>query len=561
MTVRERPLSLHHGDALGSHPTTSLPQAGTAAPSDPRRRSHLLACGVFLAVVLAMFADVLLAGGDSLLSVGEDMWIFYYWREFGFSELAKGNLALWNPHVFSGAPYFAGFQPALLYPPNWLHLVLPVAPAINAIIALHVFLAGMFVYAWTSHRGLHPAACILVGLVFMFSGAYFLQIYRGHLSNLSTMVWAPLILLAVDGCLDTGSWRWSLVGMAAVAMQLFAGHVQYVFYTAVVVGAYAFVGWIRADNRPRAAAALAAIYAGGASLAAIQLLPGLQATAESLRTSLSYEVARSFAFPPENLLTLALPSFFGAVTGAPYLGRWTLTETSVFVGTVSFLLALYGAIGGAKQLTRGSLGMVGFVFVLAFGDNTPLFRLLFDYVPGFGSFRGITKFTFLATLFCLMLTGIGADLLLRAPRRPTWPARTAVLLGAVFVVAGGAIWTSAASGADGWWGQVLASVDVNDFAYTAYGPQSPHRCFLQGNGRHRRAVAAAGRRELAPDRGPAVGRALLANAAVRDRTAPGSWKCSRTRTTSVPRSIPSNWSSAPTRCVHRSRPRKARHAS
>jgi hypothetical protein len=37
--------------------------------------------------------------------------------------------------------------------------------------------------------------------------------------------------------------------------------------------------------------------------------------------------------------------------------------------------------------------------ILAFGYYTPLFRLLYDYVPGFSSFRGIYKFTYLTGLF------------------------------------------------------------------------------------------------------------------------------------------------------------------
>ena len=32
---------------------------------------------------------------------------------------------------------------------------------------------------------------------------------------------------------------WSLVGMLAVAMQIFAGHPQYLFYTAIAAGVYA----------------------------------------------------------------------------------------------------------------------------------------------------------------------------------------------------------------------------------------------------------------------------------------------------------------------------------
>jgi hypothetical protein len=48
---------------------------------------------------------------------------FFAWRDFGFRQLRAGNLALWNPHIYAGAPYFGGFQGALLYPLNVLFLV------------------------------------------------------------------------------------------------------------------------------------------------------------------------------------------------------------------------------------------------------------------------------------------------------------------------------------------------------------------------------------------------------------------------------------------------------
>src|SRR6185369_14124899 len=105
---------------------------------------------------------------------------------------------------------------------------------------------------WMRHRRLHPAACVLAGVVFMLSGAHFLQVYRGHLHTLTTAVWTPLVFLAIDGILDDRdrALRWMLVGAAAVAMQIFAGHVQYIFYTAIIAGVYALACWIAYSRRP-----------------------------------------------------------------------------------------------------------------------------------------------------------------------------------------------------------------------------------------------------------------------------------------------------------------------
>jgi hypothetical protein len=117
-----------------------------------------LGLGGVALLAAAMFGDMLIAPGSRVLgNIQQDLTLhFLWWREFGFGELAKGNIALWNPHIFSGATFFGNTQPALLYPPNWLFLALPLPPATNWSIALNAWLLGAFMYLWTWRRGMHP---------------------------------------------------------------------------------------------------------------------------------------------------------------------------------------------------------------------------------------------------------------------------------------------------------------------------------------------------------------------------------------------------------------------
>ena len=133
------------------------------------------------AMVVAMFASIVLTGGDQVLShSGTDLSAeFVYWRQFGFDQLRAGHLALWNPHVFSGVPFMGGFQAALFYPPDWIYLILPLRTAINCEIVLHVFLIGLFTWAWLRRYDLHPLALLLGCTVTMFGGPFFLH----HLSR------------------------------------------------------------------------------------------------------------------------------------------------------------------------------------------------------------------------------------------------------------------------------------------------------------------------------------------------------------------------------------------
>ena len=381
-------------------------------------------------LVLAMFADVLLWPGTRVLGVeNTDLGLhFLHWRSFGFGELARGNLALWNPHVYAGEPFFGGMQSALLYPPNVLFLVLPLPLAANWSIALNVWLLGAFTCLWAMRRGLHPFAAFVAGALAMFCAPHFLRVYAGHVAGMAAMAWAPLIFLCLDAWIESRRPRWLLVGMLAVAMQVFAGHPQTVYLTALSAGIYCL---LRKDllGAP-------AVFAGGGALAAVQLLTGFQATSETVRDRpLTLELARYFSFPTENLVTLLAPGFFGDMLHHPYWGRWYLWEGTAFIGVIGLVLALYGAFRGSLAGKRALLVTAAAAALLALGDNSPLFGVLFDWLPWFDRFRGAGKFIFISALILVLFAASGLDVLLRersAPRRAVW------VVGAAAVALGGA---------------------------------------------------------------------------------------------------------------------------
>src|SRR5439155_7869210 len=65
-----------------------------------------------------------------------------------------------------------------------------------------------------------------------------LHLFAGHLPNLCTMVWAPLLFLAIAKVFARPALRPCLLGIFAATMALLAGHIQYVFYLAVAAAIY-----------------------------------------------------------------------------------------------------------------------------------------------------------------------------------------------------------------------------------------------------------------------------------------------------------------------------------
>ncbi|HPJ97560.1 MAG TPA: YfhO family protein, partial [Syntrophales bacterium] len=394
------------------------------------------ACFVLLMITLAMYGDVLFSNSDRVLSAsGLDLYSGELsGLDSSYRALRKGVFIPWNAHVFSGA-FSLG---TALYPPNFLIFMLPLPQVVNVGIALHVFLAGFFMYLWAARRRLHPLACLTVAVILMFSGPFFMHVFAGHVGNLCAMTWAPLILVAVDGMAERPSFKWALLGIFAVTMQILASQFQYVYYTALTAVIYSLVRLPAIEHRRTIILGLFSIPAGGFLLSAFHLLPSIAAAGEGVRsTGVAVSFAAMFSFPPENFLTLIAPFFFGNIQEFPYWGRCYLWEMCLFTGVIGFFLAVFGAVQGQIRRRCELPAMIVVLLILALGAHTPMFRLLFDWLPGFDKFRGTSKFMFFASLFWIMLAGYGCDAAIR--KRISWPIFTIPLVAAA-LLGGLAIW-------------------------------------------------------------------------------------------------------------------------
>lgn len=428
-------------------------------PLDPRaaRRATLISLAALALLVLALFRTTLwqatyILGADNTDMANQ----FVAWRSFGFGALAQGHFPQWNPYIYGGEPYFGGMQSALLYPPNILFLILPLNVALNWSIAINMWLLGAFMFAWGRMRGLSHAASFLSGAIAMFCGACAPHIFAGHLSNLCTMPWAPLVLLCIDGWIDLRNPKWLLVGIGAVAIQILAGHIQYVFFTAIAAGLYSLARLVQTRGGIAAAAGLLSIYPAGAALAGVQLLTAIEASGESVRgANVDWSFVSSFSFPPENFLTLIVPHVYG--TPRLYFGREVPWEMSLFIGVAGAALVLIALIRAGLRRDWPIYAVIAATLVLAAGQYTPLLHFLFQYVPGFDMFRGYSKFVFQASLFLALLAGIGFDSL-RARPAPLLLAAAFVILGAILFARAGIL--AGIPQAD--WNSFLASMGKPD---------------------------------------------------------------------------------------------------
>ena len=373
----------------------------------------------YAGLTFAIFGDALIATGDLVIThrPGDTSLYFTRFRYFGFSELQNGNLALWNPHIFGGAPFVGTVQSAMLYPLNLIFLFLPVAKAVNVSIAFHHFLTGVLMYAWARNRELRAFPAFFSGVLVMFGAAYFMRAYAGHLTMLNALAWTPLILLSVDKIFTRPSLGWSLVGVFAVSMQASAGYPQSAYASALVLAMYCVFRYVRCERKVGVAMALAPIAVLPALICALPLWTGLEAGGESLRGGgVDYAFATTFSFPPENLLGFLAPRYLGDHVTFPYWGRWSIWDASLYFGVGGFALMLFGIVRGEAAQKRFSTVIMLVMLLICLGGYTPAFRWIFDWVPGFSLFRAPSKYAFHVAIFAALLSGIGLQAVLDGKR-------------------------------------------------------------------------------------------------------------------------------------------------
>ena len=436
-----------------------------------RQRETWLAAAAIAALVLIVYGDVLLRFDDTVISAkqGDISLYFATFREFGFRELAAGNLVLWNPHVFSGSPFVGGFQSAMFYPPNLMYMALPLAFALNLDICLHAFLLGLFAYMWIRPKVSSMAPALFASALVMLSGPYALRALAGQLTMLSSLAYAPLLLLAIDRVFDAAAEKRStlgpvLVGIAATSLAVVAGYPGTVFMLAITAAIYCGLRFIPASRRFHTLLPLTAIAVCPVGITLVQLWIGAETASESIRSGGgSYEFATTFSFPFENLVTLVAPSFFGDNIRFNYWGRWNYWDVTFFLGVAATIFTLTGAIWSRGLWRAIAIVLTTILLLISFGRYTMLYEWLYDYVPGFQSFRAPSKFLFFAALFIALLSALGLDALLE--RR--WLARTgtagiAWLLGLALLAGIGAIaWARSGDLDTSRWGKNLYRAESN----------------------------------------------------------------------------------------------------
>ena len=433
----------------------------------PSLRQDVGAVALLLLAALGFFWRVLLTGEAWKPAGGGDLVSFLFpTYRFAAARLWAGDVPLWNPHLYGGAPFLADMQSGLFYPLNLLLFLL--APGFRYevmqwLAAGHVLLAGISMYFCLRYlapdRRLRVPAALLGALAYMFSGIF--VVHFGNLNLIAVAAWLPLVFLLFWRALQGRSLVLAAGAGVALGVATLAGHLQVTLMIGLALGLAAVVAVAQGVRRAGGARArslawwdrrwlepawpllaLAVTAAVALGLAALVLLPAFEYARLSPRAALPYREAARYSLVPALLGELIVPALFSSREPGLYWGVWDRVAAG-YLGLFPLILA-----GLALLLRRGRriallAVLAAAALLLALGGESLLHGWAYLLLPGFRQIRAPARFVLLLDFALAGLAALGLDRLLQPLDRGTRRAfegawRGLLWLGGAAAVVGGA---------------------------------------------------------------------------------------------------------------------------
>lgn len=423
-------------------------------------------CAILLSACLLAYAPVIagLLRGDWPF-VDDALTLFNKWHEFANVPLRRGELPLWNPHLFTGLPFFANNQTALLYPPNLIYLLLPMAWALFADAFAHTLLLGAGGYVLLRALRLGRTASLFGALVLMLGAPVSAHIGNGHFTWHAVRAWIPWELWGLLTLLRTPRTREAVRLALFVTATLAAGYPPVALLGAGMCAGL-LLAWACAHRRANREfwtarlkmLSLAGVLAG--TLGAAWLLPFADVSRASTHaTGLAWNEATHDSADWKSFVRLLLPGFFGMNRSLSWSLRFPHEETGS-VGILALALAL-----GAPLLARREnhrlpravpwlWALLPLTALLALGYHTPVYAWFFK-LPLVKATRVPARWLEAWYLVAALLSAFSLQALLeragrRAPERPEALLRG--LLWTALLMCGGALaWAQLSGSNDELW--------------------------------------------------------------------------------------------------------------
>ena len=327
-------------------------------------------------------------------------------RFYADKEIRNGFLPLWNPHNFSGIPFQADIQTGVFYPFNLALSLFPQKELIDFFrlyqiqIIFHFILAAYFTFIFLRKLDLNFVSSFLGGAIYSFSGFFFSHAH--HSNMVHSGIWLPAILYCcLKGFKDDFRWIW--VCPFILSISLFGGHPQMTLFIIYFFSLfYIFLSWRDSSHLGIHLLRFFMIVLTFFLLGAVQILPTAEFLNQTVRSSMDFSSAVTDSLPLNSLWTFLLPNW----NLAEYQ-TWQWWEFRNYLSSGAILLAIWGTIRSLKGMVLFFSIIGGLALMLSFGSNTPIYKLFYDFAPGFSYFRVPARFIMIFTFCVSVLAAYG----------------------------------------------------------------------------------------------------------------------------------------------------------
>lgn len=360
--------------------------------------------------------------------------------------IRAGELPFWTSQIMTGAPFSVDPLSLLLF------TLFPPTLALGLLYGILLIITATGTYLLARHLGASRAGAFLSGFSFAWSGFFVCQMR--HLGIIGTAALFPCALYCLEKAVshqggDQQTARlmpvarkllWLMLFSLCFGLQILAGFPQTVYICALVYGLLVCwrMSWLVWGRSFKEGIRQASILASGALgavmlgtlMGMIQLLPLWELGTVSDRAGgISFEAATALPYPWICVLTFFCPYYLGDISNMSFQFQKTTLfwEVYGYAGMFTLLLALLAmGIGlfrlirliarkklnsNAQEMKTGQIVFWSLVclfsFCMVLGPLTPLYRLAFNVLPGFASFRFPTRFLFVTVLAITLLGGLG----------------------------------------------------------------------------------------------------------------------------------------------------------
>ncbi len=394
---------------------------------------------------------------------------------------AQGIFPLWVPYIFMGMPSLASMTAALPSAMNFYSFIWDkVFEAISngnlfALTLPYYFIFAITLFFYAKYKFNNNLIALFSSLLGVFATGIVQLIIVGHHTKMMTFALFPLILLIVEKTADDEEKSWwkmlFYLGVLSVTIfiQLHFHHIQMLYYSFMMIGIYlgylliyAFVKKLQKANIIKAVVLFVAALFIAVAMDADIIMSMKEYSKYSMRGEssitqkvenktndkpLSYDYATSWSFSPGEVLTFALPYYYGfgnvEIKGQRanlYWGQMPFTDSPVYFGVIVLVLAVAGIVLNFKKnpFVQASTFIIIFFLLLSFGKTFPLiYDLFYNYMPYFSSFRAPVMIHYYMDLAILFMAGFGLksviEMIKQADKQKTL-LRTAYVAGGIGIL-------------------------------------------------------------------------------------------------------------------------------